>query len=276
VLVWLNGELLDEAEARLSALSAGILYGWGVFTTLGIRNGVPLAASLHWQRLLNHAERTHIPLTIEEEAARRGLEELIREQEIVEGRARITVARSSGGLWRPALVPGSDLIITAMSMEPRDKPSVALTVSPFRVLSSSPLAGIKSTAYLANLLALQDARTRGFDDAVLLNERGEVVEASAANLFWVRSRELITPALATGALAGVTRRLVVEAARGLRIRVSEGSFAVSELRAADEVFLTNSTHGITDVSEIDMHRYASPAMSVRLREALDKTLSGLP
>lgn len=274
MLVWHNGTILDEGEARVSPLSAGLLYGWGVFTTLGVRGGKVRAFAEHWQRLTTHAARLRVPVLAAPDDVETGLAAVVERQGVADGRARITAVRAAAGVWQPARGGAADLFVTAASVPQREAKAVALTVSPYRVLSSSPLAGLKATAYVGQLLALEEARARGFDDAVMLNERGEVTEATAANLFWARGGQLFTPSLATGCLAGVTRRLVLEAARGRRLRVTEGSFALAELRAAEEVFLTNSTHGIVLAGELDMHRFGGGSAAVALAAGLEKLLGG--
>jgi branched-chain amino acid aminotransferase len=151
---------------------------------------------------------------------------------------------------------------------------LAITVSPYRVSTSSPLAGIKCTAYLGNLIAFEEARARGFGEAVVLDERGEVVEATTANVFWVRDGELYTPSLQTTCLAGVTRRLVLEAAARRRLSVVEGSFGLGAVRDADEVFLTNSGWGVLQVAEFDIHRYGKSPLTSLLRDDVEAVLGG--
>jgi len=270
--IWMNGTILPEEDARVSPMSAGLLYGWGVFTTLGVRGGRARAFTHHWSRLTAHAERLRVPLAHGPDDVQAALEAVIGAQGVVDGRARVTAVRSSAGVWQPAGGAGSDLFVFAASVADTSGTPLALTVSPHRVLSSAPLAGVKSTAYVGQLLALEEARARGFDEAVMLNERGEVAEAAAANLFWARDGELYTPSLATGCLPGVTRRLVLEAARARRVRVTEGGFALSELRGAEEVFLTNSTHGVIPAAELDMHKFAGGPVTSRLAEGLERLL----
>jgi branched-chain amino acid aminotransferase/4-amino-4-deoxychorismate lyase len=151
-------------------------------------------------------------------------------------------------------------ILLGPRAERSDAP-LALTGSPYRVSTSSPVAGLKCTAYLEHLMALEEARGRGFGEALLLNERGEVVEATAANVFWIRDGELYTPALQTSCLAGVTRRLVLAAASRRRIRVVEGCFGLAAVREADEVFLTNSAWGVVPVGELDARMYGSSPLT---------------
>jgi branched-subunit amino acid aminotransferase/4-amino-4-deoxychorismate lyase len=139
---------------------------------------------------------------------------------------------------------------------------VALTLSPHRLLSTSPLAGVKSTAMLETLLAMEEARARRFDDAVMLNERGEIVCTTTANIFWSEGDELFTPSVATGCVAGVTRHFVCEIARRLRINLVEGSYPVQRLRSAREVFLVSTARLIVPVASFDITAYRRPQASM--------------
>lgn len=253
--IWINGSIVPVADARLSPASAGALYGWGVFTTLGVAGGRAVALGRHWERLEAHAARALVPLDWTREEVEQGLGALLARSGVVEGRARVTVLRARAGMWQAPSVRESDVLIFVGERPARETRPLALTVSRFRVNSGAPLAGVKSTAYVEHLVALDEARGRGFDEAIMLNERGEVVEATAANLFWRRRDELFTPSLATGCLAGVMRRLVLDAAARIRLRVVEGGFHLTDVHEADELFLTNCGWGLAAAGEIDIHRY---------------------
>lgn len=273
--IWHNGRITTVEDGRLNPASAGALYGWGVFTTLGIVGAIPRAFDLHWERLLAHAARASVPFDWPKGLIERGLFDLIDLGGIVDGRARITVLRASAGMWQAAATGvASDVLMFVAEPMARSRTPYAITVSPYRVMSTSPLAGVKTTSYLPQVLALEEARQRGFDEAVLLNERGEVVEATASNIFWVHHGELFTPSLGTGCLSGVTRRRVIEAAHRLKIPVNEGGHLLSMLHQADEVFLTNSGWGCMHVIQFDVHAYpAEPGpILVRILDALQTGL----
>ena len=104
----------------------------------------------------------------------------------------------------------------------------------------SPTAGVKSLNYLDHVLSWEEAQSRDFDEAVMLNERGEIVSGTLANIFWSRDGTIHTPALATGAIAGMTRELVIELAAKNFIPVVEGVYEMPDLADADEIFLTSS------------------------------------
>jgi branched-subunit amino acid aminotransferase/4-amino-4-deoxychorismate lyase len=227
---------------------------------------------------LDHASRTGVETgEFEEQTVGAALTELIAANGVSEGRARVTLLQSSlaGGPWkivgdetRVGARPTDLIIMTGEAHAPATD-SLALTVSPYRVNSHSPLAGVKSQNYLDHILAQEETRGRGFDEAVRLNERGETVSATMANLFWVTDGKVHTPALQTGALAGTTRASIIALARELNIPLLEGVYELSDLGDAQEIFLTSSGLGVAIVTTFDFHQYTVPAGSItlRLREA---------
>jgi branched-chain amino acid aminotransferase len=254
-LIYHNDGIIDLSEAAIAPTIAGLLYGWGVFTTLRVYAGKAFAFDYHWERLLRHAERARAQVPLEIEEARRALGELIKANSVGQGRARITLLKGEAGSWRGASARESDLLMFTSSEAFRATPNLAITVSPYRVLSSGPLAGVKRTAMVENLLAFEEARSRGFDEAVMLNERGEVVCATAANIFWVQGDEVFTPSQATGCIGGVTRRLVGEIAAKFKLHVVEGSFTTQRVLEAREVFLTSTAREVAIVSSFDLKEY---------------------
>lgn len=267
-----NGRLVEASKARLAAVTGATLHGRGVFTTLAVHGGRPFLWDAHWLRLVDHARRVGVECGVSEREAAEALARLIEANEVKEGRARLTLlAHAARGPWRTAGGQASDLIV--MTGDARraasDGDTLALTVSPHRANTLSPLAGVKSLNYLEHVLAWEEARARDFDEAVVLNERGEVVSATMANLFWVKAGTVHTPALQTGALAGTTRARVMELAGELAVPLVEGVSPLHDLAEADEIFLTSSALGVSLVTTFDFHRYTVGAGSValRLREA---------
>jgi branched-subunit amino acid aminotransferase/4-amino-4-deoxychorismate lyase len=254
-LIYHNDRIVDAPEARVAPTLAGLLYGWGVFTTLRIYDGRAFEFERHWDRLLRHAEKARVAVPMESEQARQAIEDLIKANSTRHGRARVTVLKGEAGSWRGVTRRATEVLIFTSSDEPRPKKKIAITISPYRLLSTSQLAGIKQTSMLENLFALEEARGRGFADSVMLNERGEVVATTAANLFWVQGDEVFTPSLATGCVAGVTRRIVQEIAARWQLHLVEGSFTIQRLHDAREVFLTSSALEIAIVSSFDKTEY---------------------
>lgn len=256
-LIYHNDRIIDAVDARLSPTLAGLLYGWGVFTTLRVYAGKPFAFDRHWARFMVHAEKAHIPATIDLTLASRALNELIVANSVDHGRARLTLLRGNAGSWRVESGGETEFLIFTSSDAPRARTDLALTLSPYRVLSTALLAGVKQTAMLDNLFALEEARSRDFNEAVLLNERGEMVSATAANIFWVEGDEVFTPSLATGCVSGITRHFIHEITTRWSLHLVEGSFPVQRLLDAREVFLASTSREVTIVSSFDAKQYSN-------------------
>lgn len=263
--------MTDASDARLPAVTAATLYGRGVFTTVAVHKGRAFLWDAHWSRLLAHAERAGVECDYGDNETALMLARLIEANEIAEGRARVALlGRAVRGRWRyeGAEPRASDLLM--MTSDPWPAPeTLALTVSPYRVNSCSPLAGVKAVGNLERVLSWEEARARDFDEAVTINERGEVVSATTANLFWVKHGTVHTPALASAAVAGTTRARVLELAADAAVPAVEGTYTLHELAEADEIFLTSSALGVALVTSFDYRTYTVPVGSValRLREA---------
>ncbi|HVG33063.1 MAG TPA: aminotransferase class IV [Pyrinomonadaceae bacterium] len=264
-----NHRLIEATKARLMPLTSGSLYGYGVFTTLAIYGGRAFLWPQHWLRLADHAARAGLDCrSFDETNVGASLHRLIENNKVREGRARVTLfGGADRGVWKIKGVGQSRTELLIMTGEARavSTDGLALTVSPYRTNTMSPISGIKSVNYLEHALCWEEARARDFDEAVVLNERGEVVSATMANLFWVTDGTLHTPSLATGALGGVTRARVLALAGELSIPHVEGVYDLSHLSDADEIFLTSSGLGVAIVTTFDFHRYTVPVGSVALR-----------
>lgn len=276
-VIYLNKSMLDATKARVAPVSSAMLYGRGVFTTLAIYDGRPFLWRAHWRRLDEQAVKLSIECAgLSEQSVEDALQKLIKVNQVNTGRARvILLARSGRDFWRtrePAAARKTDLLI--MTGNPQHVPSAGMTlaVSPFRVNTFSPLVGIKSLNYLERVLSWEEAQQREFDEAVMLNERGEIVSATMANIFWVREGTIHTPTINTGAYAGVTREAVIGLAGKQFIPVLEGSYELSDLTDADEIFLTSASLGVATVTTFDFRQYSQTPQSItaRLQEAFRK------
>jgi branched-chain amino acid aminotransferase len=261
-LIYHNDVITDSAEIRLAPTIAGVVYGWGVFTNLRIYDGEPFAFDRHWERLIRHAERARVAVPIHRARAETALVELIKVNSVEQGKARLMVLKGDAGAWRTEKGREYEfLIFTSPQVQNAGEP-LAITLSPYRLLSSSPLAGVKQTAMLENLLAFEEARARGFTEALMLNERGEIVSATSGNIFWVEGDELLTPSLNTGCVAGVTRNLIQEIAARVNIYLVEGSYPLQRVLDSTEVFVTSSLREIISVASFDFKHYDLPQARV--------------
>lgn len=259
-----NLQILQAESSFISAISSAAFYGRGVFTSLAIYDANPFLWEKHWRRLSETAAKLEIDLGDFNEAdVNAALRRLIAENDLKNGRARLTFFdESAGKVWNSEADGKTSLLITTAEFQP-NRAEYFLTVSPFPVNSKSPLTGLKTCNYLENLLALEEAAKHGFDEAVRLNEKDEIVSAAMANIFWVKTGEIFTPALETGCLAGTTREFLME-----NFPVRETKSGIGELFAADEIFLTSAGIGVRPAcfQKVEKKKYPTAA---KLDELLD-------
>jgi len=244
--VSLRHQILPAENAFLSATSSAALYGKGIFTTVAIYNSKPFLWEKHWQRLITNSQQIGVDLSdYTEEAVKNLLYEIIPKNNLKHARARITFFdESADSIWQNNLISRTNLLIQTADFR-EIKNNLTLTVSPFRVNSTSPLASVKSCNYLENILALEAAKAEGFNEAIRLNEKDEIVSACLANVFWKNDNAIYTPHLETGCLKGTTREFILE-----NFPVEERKAELAELKAADEIFLTSAGIGIVRASLI--------------------------
>jgi branched-chain amino acid aminotransferase len=249
--VYRNNQLVPMREVRLSPGQAGLLNGWGVFTTIRIYNGQPFAFERHWKRLTTDATRLNIPVEWKPEAVLDQLGRLIEANHVLEGCGRIYFVYNRVGSWiSDETMPEVDLILYTAGL-PKRKGPVRLAMQSCGRYAASPLAGVKVTAWLDNVWMLDQAHQRGFDEVILLNEHNEVTECTAANIFCVRNGEVITPPLSAGCLPGVTRSVLLELGEKIGLGIEEGPLEADDLFSADEVFITSTTREVQPVSQIE-------------------------
>ena len=279
-VIYLNKTMVEASKARVAPVSSAMLYARGVFTTLAIYNANPFLWPKHWQRLSAHADKLSVDLTgCSEKNVGEALDKLIAVNQVKEGRARVIfLARSGREIWKTktAGAKKTDLLIMTGDPQRVSEDGLSLAVSPYRINTFSPLSGIKSLNYLDHVLSREEAQSRDFDEAVVLNERGEIVSATTANIFWARNGTLYTPSLSTGALAGTTRECVIDIAEKHFIPLLEGAYEMSDLTDADEIFLTSSGLGVAPVTTFDFRRYAVELGSIvaRIKQAFGKLTNG--
>ncbi len=249
-----NGTLLPIEASRLSPGQGGLLSGWGLFTTLRITHGLPFAFERHWARLEKDSVRTHCPLPFRPETVREQVIELSRVNGCQEGAARIYVLYNSSGFWRSAeAFPEADLIVCTSDLPAYREPA-RIALRPHGRHAASPLAGVKVTSWLGNVWCLQEAQREGYDEVLLLNERGEAAECTAANIFCVRDGNVLTPPLSSGCLEGVTRSVLLEIGPAEGISVTERTLFPDDLFTASEVFISSTNRNLLAVSEIAGHK----------------------
>ncbi|MGH9594441.1 MAG: aminotransferase class IV, partial [Bryobacteraceae bacterium] len=256
--VFHNDRLLPVDQVRLSPGQAGLLSGWGLFTTVRVYEGEPFAFERHWRRLEKDAQRTLTPFPFDRETVRGQLGQVLHANEVKEGTARIYVVYNKTGFWQSdESAPQVDLILYSAGL-PAYREPVRLNLREHGRHAASPLAGVKVTSWLNNVWNLAEAQKAGFDEVLLLNERGEIAECTAANIFCVRKGTVLTPPLASGCLQGVTRDVLLEIAPRLGVPMAEQTLLPADLLAAEEVFMSSTNRNLLSVGEVAGHRFPEP------------------
>jgi branched-chain amino acid aminotransferase len=255
--VFHNESLLPIEKTRLSPGQAGLICGWGIFTTVRVARGEAFAYERHWRRLEKDAALTRMPMPYTAAKVRVHLHEVIRANQVTEGCARIYLVYNQVGFWQSdEQQPQVDLIIYSAPL-PQFREPLRLGLRPHGRHAAAPLAGVKSISWLPNVWAVSEAVQEGFDEVVLLNECGEVAECTAANIFAVKNRKIYTPPLSSGCLEGVTRGILFEIAPEAGIPIAEQTLRPEDLYSADEVFVSSTNRNLIGVGEIAGHNIAT-------------------
>jgi branched-subunit amino acid aminotransferase/4-amino-4-deoxychorismate lyase len=253
----------------VDASDRGLLLGDGLFETLLWRDGRLVMFEAHARRMQAGCEALSLPAPDPDELRRAG-EAAVREAGLDGARAAVRLTWTAGpggrGLDRPETM--RPRLIATAAPAPSTQTAVLLTTVSVRRNEGSPASRLKTLAYLDNVLARAEARAGGADEALILNNRGEVACAAAANLFWAREGVLFTPALSCGVLEGIVRAAALRAAPGLGLAVMEVAAERSALDRAEGLFLTNSLIGVRDVAALDGVPVRLSPMAARLRDAL--------
>jgi len=246
-----NHEIRDYTVNSLSPAQVGLLSGWGVFSTLRVTDGVLFAWDRHWARIVRDAKALHVPLPPDPESLRRKLLELVEANGAFHSTLRLDIVRNGGGMWaNPSPERPCDVI--ALTADPKDwGDGVKLAYQAQARHAASPLAGTKILSWAMNLTWLESAQARGFDEVILLNERGEVAECTSANIFAAVGNQVWTPPLSSGCLPGITRELLLGEIRAPGIELIEKALVPADLEAADEVFITSTTRDLLPVYQIE-------------------------
>ena len=224
-----NDRIVPIGKARLSPGQAGLLNGYGLFTTMRIFQGEPFAYERHWRRLEKDAAKIGLPFPFDAAVVRRQLGELLTANQVVEGTARIYMILNHTGFWQSdESGPEVDLILFTAGL-PAHSDVARLGIAENGRHAASPLAGVKTTAWLNNVWHLAEAQKAGWTEVILLNERGEVAECTSANIFCVRGGKVLTPPLSSGCLEGVTRSVLLEIAGRAGVQIVEQTLFPEDL-----------------------------------------------
>jgi len=246
-----NDDIRSAADRLLAPGQVGLLSGWGVFSTIRVIGGVLFAFERHWARMCNDAARLCVPMPPDSEAVRRKLLELVEANQAVHATMRVVVVRNTGGIWEgPANGRASDLLALTTATKAWGE-GARVCYTPDARYAAGEFAGAKILSWAMNLTWLERAQARGFDETILLNERGEVAECTSANIFVADGDRVWTPPRSSGCLPGVTRELLLGEIRVPGYSVGEKALTPGDLERHDEVFITSTTRNLLPVVEIE-------------------------
>jgi len=268
--IQLNDRLVPEAEAVISVMDRGFLYGDGVFETMRAYGRRVFRLAEHLDRLATSATALSIRLPRTTSEIGDDIQRVLTRNALDNAVVRLTVSRGRGR--RGASVAGADTptYVLAADALPADlhakhTTGIRLGVASLRRVASDALPiGAKHTNYLNSILAVEEVSRAGADEAILLNAGLYVAECATANIFCVRQGCVWTPPPSAGILSGVTRAVVLELARRAGLPVEESLFGIEALHDADEVFVTNSVIGVSPVRAVDAKTYVAPGPTTQL------------
>jgi branched-chain amino acid aminotransferase len=258
--IYIDGEFLPESEAKISVFDHGLLYGDGVFEGIRFYNGRVFRLEEHLDRLWDSARSICLEIPMTSREMTDALLETIRKNDMREGYIRLLVTRGVGNLGlNPAQCkrPSVIIITATIALYPPEVYENGLTVVTCATRRTNPSAlnpAVKSLNYLNNVMARIEANLAGADEALMLNDAGNVAECTADNVFVIKHGQIFTPPITAGALRGITRSVVFDIAAEVGIKISETEITRHDVFIADECFLTGTAAELIPVIKADGRR----------------------
>jgi branched-chain amino acid aminotransferase len=255
--IYLDGRLVDEADAKVSVFDHGLLYGDGVFEGIRLYGGNVFRLEEHLERFEYSAKAILLDMPLTRQQWSDAICETCRANGLVDGYIRAVVTRGVGDLglapWLCAK-PSYFIIASKISLYPAEhyeKGLAIVTVPTRRIGPAAVPSTVKSLNYLNNILGKIEARQAGALEAIMLNDQGFIAEATADNVFLVHKGEVLTPAASQGALKGVTRSTIIDICKALGVAERESNLTRYDVWCADECFLTGSGAEVIPVVKLD-------------------------
>lgn len=255
--IWIDGQLLDKSDAKISVFDHAVLYGDGVFEGIRIYDGQIFQCQAHLDRLFLSAQKIRLSLPYTKAQLNDAMKECIRVNGLQEGYIRLLVTRGVGNLGlnpcscaKPCVIVIADTI----SLYPKELYENGMPVIIAKTLRTSVTMldpSIKSLNYLNNIMAKIECLEAGVNEAIMLNARGEIAEATGDNVFIVKDGVLLTPPPDAGILLGVTRGVVLRLAKANDVRHAEQAIKPDDLWHSQECFLTGSAAEIIPVTRVN-------------------------
>ncbi len=267
-LLLIDGEWVDPLAPAVAAVDLGLIRGIGVFEAVRVHDTVPFALDRHLDRLARSAAANGTPLV-----DRPDLEHWCRQVAAAAGDGVLRIVATPGS---PYGSPPRTVIIGEPVPEVHDTYRFAVVAAPWHPAGAVwPLAGAKTISYGPNMAATEEAKARGYDDAILVSREGIVLEGPTSSVGWVSDGAIVLPDLSLGVLDSITRQVALELADALGIPHHTASTPIDTLLAADEVLVFSTVKGVRPVVEVDAHRFEVGPVARRLMEAWDGMVAGL-
>ncbi len=254
--VYLNGKLLPVSQAWLSPFDHGFLYGYGLFETMRAYSGRVFRLTQHLARLQRSAELISLKDKLDRYDLPRAINDTIQANALSDARIRLTVSAGPGEIVPDPNRSGEPTVFVVarpyapLSLQVYER-GFSACFSALHRDSLSPLSRVKSISNILSALAWREAKLAGFDEALLLNEKGELAEGSVSNVFIICNGVVLTPPLESGILPGIAREVLLEIASAMDIKVIEKILMPADIFCAEEAFLTNSVLEIMPLTTVD-------------------------
>ena len=255
--IYLDGEFVNEPDAKVSVFDHGLLYGDGVFEGIRFYNGRVFLFDEHLDRLFDSAKAIMLTIPLDRATLHEAVLETVRQNNLRDGYIRLVVTRGKGDLGlnpNSCAKPTVFIIASTITLYPEKFYVEGLrvnTVPTQRVSSAACSPAVKSLNYLNNIMAKIEGNLYGAQESILLNAQGFVAECTADNIFVIKQGRIFTPHVSDGALGGITRRLMFELAREMGREIQEVNLTRYDLFVADELFLTGTGAEVVPINEVD-------------------------
>lgn len=257
LLIYLDGKLVPESEAKVSVFDHGLLYGDGCFEGIRIYNGRVFRLTEHLVRLYESARSICLTIPISLEEMEKATVDTVAANGLRDGYIRLVITRGVGSLGlNPYQCPKPGIIIIAsgITLYPKEKYETGLNLITCATRRPPPAAlspQVKSLNYLNNIMAKIECIQAGCEEGIMLNEQGYVAECTGDNVFVIKNGQVYTPTIASGALNGITRQAVMDVMREMGLTVHEVTMTRHEIYTADECFLTGTAAEVIPAVQYD-------------------------
>lgn len=265
-----NKNIVQSDQPCIKHNDRGFTLGHGLFETILVKKGLIPALDYHWKRLQASALIAGIVLPFSYNELESMIHQLIEgnnlQNTIAGARVTITHGEAARGLL-PLHAPKPNFVISVFEHTPSVSPTYSAVIVSIRKNEHAPSSRIKSTSYIDNILAKQEAVNLGYDEAILLNTASNIADGTISNVFMVKDGKIYTPPVSDGALPGVVRSILLEEF-GQLFSITEKSISLADIMGADEVFLTNALMGVKSLSKLNSKEFNSFTFANRVREML--------